>query len=109
MSALWLLLGDLLVLFGLLAMTVALLGFWRMPDLFTRMHATAKIAPLGLTGVLLGTSTRGDPWFALQALVIAAFLLFTMPIATYALAKAARSRDREGLGERLQPPAPPTR
>lgn len=95
-----LLLADLLIVFGLATITVALIGVWRFPDLVTRIHAAAKIASLGLTAVLLGSIATGDPAMILRSLLIALFLVFTAPVATYAMAQTTqREEERAGVSD----------
>lgn len=99
-----LLAGDLLIFIGLLVLTLGLVGIFRFDAFYTRLHAAAKIGSLGLSAVLMGTVTTGDPSLVLRALVIVAFLVFTAPVTTHMLARAAHRRrvaeegDRSGGG-----------
>lgn len=96
-----LLLADLSILFGLVTLSVALVGVWRFPDLLTRLHAAAKISSVGLVAVLLGSIATCDAAMILRSLLIAMFLLFTAPVATYAMAQTTgepeeAERERDG-------------
>jgi multicomponent Na+:H+ antiporter subunit G len=83
-------LALILAIAGALFVFVAGLGLLRMPDLFTRMHGASKAATLGnLLIVLAAALWFGDGWTLTRALMIAAFLLVTAPIATHVLARAA--------------------
>ncbi len=65
-------------------------GAIRMPDLYTRMHATSLTDTLGCTLILVGLMIEAG--FGLVSLKLAAvlvFLLFTSPTSAYALANAA--------------------
>jgi len=83
---------------GLFFMLVGTLGVLRFPDVYTRLHAAGMTDTMGagflLLGMLLQTVQgilHGQTtwWFVLVRLVlIYAFLLFTSPIATHALARA---------------------
>lgn len=86
------LLGDLLVVGGLGILTLALLGVWRFPDLFARIHATAKVGSLGLSALLLGSVAVGEGPLVARALLIAVFLVFTAPVASYVVARSAYRR-----------------
>lgn len=91
---------------GLFFMLTGTLGVLRMPDVYTRLHAAgmtdtmgagfllAGMAVVTVEGMLHGEAGYG---FVLVRLVLTyAFLLFTSPIATHALARA-------GLAGGVQP------
>lgn len=83
---------------GLVFMLVGTVGILRMPDVYTRLHAAGMTDTMGAGLLLLGMAlqtivgiTHGESgyWFVLVRLVLVyAFLLFTSPIATHALARA---------------------
>ena len=81
--------GALLVLGGFFVVTGGI-GVLRMPDVFTRMHAAGLTDTMGsffiLTGLMLRTGFDG---VTLRLALILAFLWFTSPVSTHALAKAA--------------------
>lgn len=101
------LLGDLLVVGGLVVLTLALAGIWRFPDLFARIHATAKIGSLGLVALLLGSLATGDVVLVVRSLLIALFLVLTAPVASYVVARAAHGRER--ITTEPRPGDPPAR
>lgn len=83
---------------GLFFMLTGTLGIIRMPDVYTRLHAAGMTDTMGAGLLLLGMAfhtiqgiAHGESsyWFVLVRLVLVyAFLLFTSPIATHALARA---------------------
>lgn len=81
----WILLGA-----GSFFYLVGGIGLVRMPDLFTRMHATSVSETLG-AGLLIIAMMLAAGWSLNSAklLVILAILFFTGPVATHALAQAA--------------------
>jgi multicomponent Na+:H+ antiporter subunit G len=81
----WILLGV-----GSFFYLVGGIGLVRMPDLFTRMHATSVSETLG-AGLLIIAMMLAAGWSLNSAklLVILAILFFTGPVATHALAQAA--------------------
>jgi multicomponent Na+:H+ antiporter subunit G len=95
MTTLLLVAGDLLVVAGLVTLTLALVGTWRFPDLFSRLHATSKIGSLGLSLLLLGTVATADLAIVARAALIALFLFLTTPVSTHAIARAAHRRRLE--------------
>lgn len=66
------------------------IGVLRMPDMYTRVHAASVTETLGTMLVLTGLMLHSG-WelatFKLFAILI--FLLFTAPVASYAMANAA--------------------
>jgi len=83
---------------GLFFMLVGTLGVLRLPDVYTRLHAAGMTDTMGAGFLLLGMAFQtvidmmhGETsyWLVLVRLVfVYAFLLFTSPIATHALARA---------------------
>lgn len=79
-----------LVLFSLgsAALLIGVLGMWRLPDLFTRLHAASVIDTLATILILAGLSLQtSSPWVLIKLAVILFFMLFTSPVAVHALAK----------------------
>ena len=75
---------------GAFFVVVGGLGIWRMPDLFSRMHPAGIIDTTGAGFILLGLLLQSDDWLvSVKLVLIFLFLIFTSPVATYALAHAA--------------------
>ena len=65
-------------------------GALRMPDLYTRMHASSLTDTLGSLLILSALMIQGGLSLAtLKLAAIALFLLLTSPVASYALGNAA--------------------
>ena len=80
------------ILGGLFFMIVGTIGVVRMPDVYTRLHAAGMTDTMGAGLLLLGMCFQAGLTLVLVRLVlIYAFLLFTSPISTHALASAALS------------------
>lgn len=77
--------------FGVFFCAVGVLGVIRMPDTLTRLHASGKVAILGLFGLLLGAALL-VPSTALRLLVLGLFVLLTSPVATHAIAASVHRR-----------------
>lgn len=86
------LVGILLLGLGLLFAALGVFGLYRMPDVYTRMHATAKALVLGSSLILVGVAFLAPLELGLRALVTVAFVLITSPVATFASARAAHRR-----------------
>ena len=66
------------------------LGLLRLPDVFARMHGAGMIDTLGLGLILVGLMFQaGFTLVTVKLVLILWFLLFTGPVASHALAKAA--------------------
>ncbi|MEX0837546.1 MAG: monovalent cation/H(+) antiporter subunit G [Gemmatimonadota bacterium] len=75
---------------GLFFMIVGTIGILRMPDILTRLHPAGMTDTMGAGFLLLGMALQTTDWMVLvRLLFIYAFLLFTGPIASHALARAA--------------------
>jgi multicomponent Na+:H+ antiporter subunit G len=94
------------ILIGAAAALIGGLGLLRLPDVFARMHGAGMIDTLGLGAILLGLMIQaGFTLITVKLLLIAAFVFFTSPMTTHALARAclnggvrplARDRSADG-------------
>lgn len=83
-------LSSILVILGSLSIIVGLLGVYRMPDFFTRLHAASVIDTLGTILILFGLILyAGLNIVSIKLLLILIFILITTPTAAHALAKSA--------------------
>lgn len=85
--------AGVLVVLGLVILTLSVAGIYRMPDVYTEVQATAKGAALGVVTLVLAALLTGDGPIIARAVLIAAFLLVTAPLAAHALARAAYLSD----------------
>lgn len=66
------------------------IGLYRMPDLFTRIHAAGVIDTMGATFLLAGMALQaGFSLVTAKLAFVFILLFFTSPVATHALAQAA--------------------
>lgn len=83
---------------------VGAVGLLRMPDFYTRTHAASVIETLGAGLIIAGLMLQAGWTLAAAKLAILGLLiLFASPTATHALAKAARERGVEAVGEEERP------
>lgn len=75
---------------GSIFYVIGAIGLVRMPDVFTRMHAAGVMETLGVGLFLLAMVIAGG-WSldTAKLLIILGILLYTGPVATHALARAA--------------------
>jgi multicomponent Na+:H+ antiporter subunit G len=82
------LLGIAALLFGVFFCLVGITGIVRLPDVYSRIHASGKITVLGVNGLLVGAAFL-LPGITLKALTLGLFLVITSAAASYAVANAA--------------------
>jgi multicomponent Na+:H+ antiporter subunit G len=81
---------------GLFFMIVGTVGILRMPDILTRLHPAGMTDTMGAGFLLLGMALQTSDWMVLVRLMfVYGFLIFTAPIASHALARAALAGSRE--------------
>lgn len=79
-----------LIVGGGVFLVIGAIGLNRMPDVFTRMHATSVSDTFGAGLMLVGMMIQGGiSLVTAKLLFLLLFLWFTAPIATHALARAA--------------------
>lgn len=96
-----------LIAVGGLFYLIGAVGLVRMPDVFTRLHAASVMETLGAGSLLLGMMiAAGWSLDTAKLAIILGILLYTGPVATHALARAALTagvepvlaEDRTALG-----------
>lgn len=66
------------------------IGVLRLPDVFTRMHASGITDTLGAGLILTGLMVEaGFTMVTVKLILVLAFLWFTSPVSTHALARSA--------------------
>jgi multicomponent Na+:H+ antiporter subunit G len=84
------LVAAVLVLGGATLMLLAAIGIVRMPDLYTRMQASAKAASLGSGLALLAAAFHfAELSVVVRALLAIGFIFLTAPISAHMIARAA--------------------
>lgn len=81
-------LGGLLLVAGAIFLLLGGLGLVRMPDVFNRIQAGTKATTLGTLLSLAGFACLQPDW-ALKLFLIGLFVLFTNPLSSQVLARAA--------------------
>ena len=79
-----------LILAGAAFTFIASLGLVRLPDIFTRMHASTKAGVLGSSLILIASGLIfGDGGAWTRVIVAIFFLLLTAPIAAHMIGRAS--------------------
>jgi multicomponent Na+:H+ antiporter subunit G len=81
--------ADLLVLLGVAVMTIGVYGVFRMPDVYTQLHAASKAVFLGVISLLVASVVTGDAAIIARAFLIGVFLVATTPVAAHVIARGA--------------------
>ena len=101
------LLAGACLLGGAAFLVIGAIGLVRLPDFFTRIHATGVIDTLGIALTFAGlVILAGWSLPAVKLVLILCFMLLTGPTATHALAKAALHGRLDPLSGR--PPESPS-
>lgn len=82
--------GAVITLLGSIFLLLGALGLLRMPDIYNRMQAGTKATTMGtllfLSGIALGHGTELSIW---KIILLILFIIFTNPLSSHALARAA--------------------
>ncbi|MBU1174069.1 MAG: monovalent cation/H(+) antiporter subunit G [Alphaproteobacteria bacterium] len=81
-------LGSFVLFLGTLFLLLGGLGLFRMPDTFTRIQAGTKATTLGTLLTLVGAALIMPAW-AIKLFLILVFVMFTNPLSSQYLARAA--------------------
>lgn len=81
-------LAVVIVVIGTAFSVLGVLGFHRLPDVYTRLHATGKVGILGVVLLLIAAALT-TPLAWSKALVLILFLLVTGPVTAHTLSSAA--------------------
>lgn len=76
------------VIVGTVFSCLGVLGYLRLPDVYTRLHATGKVSLFGVVFLLIA-AVAWTPLGLGKALILIAFLLLAGPATTHAIASAA--------------------
>lgn len=84
--------ADGLIVLGLIVLTLSVYGVVRLPDVYTKLHASGKAAFLGVSALLLAAALGGDPAIVARVVLVVAALTLTTPVAAHVVAQAAHHR-----------------
>jgi multicomponent Na+:H+ antiporter subunit G len=91
-----------LLLAGTGVITLSVFGAWRLPDVYTKLHASGKATSVGVVLVLAGAvAGTGEGAVLARSLLIVALLVVTAPTGAHAIAQAAHLRS--GLSGDAEP------
>jgi multicomponent Na+:H+ antiporter subunit G len=76
------------VILGTIFSLVGVLGYVRLPDVYTRLHAVGKVGVFGVVFLILASISLSIAGLG-KGLVLIAYLIVAGPVSTHALASAA--------------------
>lgn len=88
MENVWLIIAIVSVSLGTFFSTVGVLGYFRFPDVYTRLHTTGKIGVFGVVLLLVAAAIKEHATWG-YAIVLIFFLLASSPATAHAMASAA--------------------
>lgn len=97
--------SDAFIVLGLAVMTIGVIGIFRMPDVYTKLHAASKSVFLGVCSLLVAVSFSGNPEIIARAALIGILLVFTTPVAAHEIARAAAKEQLARIENHGQSPA----
>jgi multicomponent Na+:H+ antiporter subunit G len=99
MSGIGEIIGSALIALGAFFYVVGAIGIYRMPDVFTRMHAAGISDTAGAGLLIFGMMfLAGFTLVSVKLAIILGVILFSSPIATHALAQAALHEGLKPVG-----------
>ncbi|MBE2270469.1 MAG: monovalent cation/H(+) antiporter subunit G [Anaerolinea sp.] len=82
------LIGALMLLIGVFFTVIGVWGSIRLPDVFTRLHASSKVSSVGILGLLIASALLLNDT-APKAIALGILILFSAPVASQAIARSA--------------------
>ncbi len=78
---------------GAFFLMAGVIGFLRLPDVYTRMHAVGKCDTLGSGLIILGLMMIADSYLAIMKLAVVLLLIAVInPVVTHLIAKVSYER-----------------
>lgn len=81
--------SGILIFSGAFFFAVGVIGLLRLPDVYTRLHATTKCDTLGAGLILLGLCLQGNIFIAIKLLLIIVLLWIANPTAAHVISRSA--------------------
>lgn len=79
--------GAFFIIIGTIFSVLGVVGILRLPDTYTRLHASGKTSTLGVVFICLGTAFI-IPNAILKLLALVVFIIFSAPVGSHAIAAA---------------------
>ncbi len=83
------LVAIILLLMGIVLSSLGMIGVTRLPDVYTRLHATGKISAFGAVMIMGAAIALLPDLTVFKGFIIIAFLLLASPVVAHAISSAA--------------------
>jgi multicomponent Na+:H+ antiporter subunit G len=87
MTILLQIMGSIFIIVGVVFSVLGVVGILRLPDTYSRLHASGKTSTLGILFICVGTGFIIPAAF-LKLLALAIFIVFSGPVGSHAIAAA---------------------
>jgi multicomponent Na+:H+ antiporter subunit G len=80
---------DAAVILSVAVMTLGVLGIWRMPDIYTKLHAASKAVFLGVVVLALSSTVIAEGAMVYRAVLVSVIVVITTPLSSHVIGRAA--------------------
>lgn len=80
---------DAMLIVSLLVMTLGIVGIWRMPDVYTKLHGASKSVFLGVVLGAVSTTVVADDAIVHRVILLIVLVMVTTPISSHVIGRAA--------------------
>jgi multicomponent Na+:H+ antiporter subunit G len=80
---------DIMLIVSLLIMTLGIVGIWRMPDIYTKLHGASKAVFLGVVMLSLSATVVADETVIYRVMLLIVLVVVTTPISSHVIGRAA--------------------
>ncbi len=84
--------GGVLLVLGLVLLTISVVGVLRLPDTYGQLHAQGLASGPGVIAILASSVATENAAIMTFAALAIAFVAFTSPVSSHAIARAAHRR-----------------
>ena len=80
---------DALLIMSLCIMTLGIVGIWRMPDIYTKLHGASKSVFLGVVTLALSATVVAEEAIIHRVVLLIVLVVVTTPISSHVIGRAA--------------------
>lgn len=80
---------DVMLIVSLFMMTLGIVGIWRMPDVYTKLHGASKSVFLGVVLMALSATVVAEEAIIFRVVLLILLVVVTTPISSHAVGRAA--------------------
>jgi len=80
---------DFMIIFSMSIMTLGIVGIWRMPDVYTKLHGASKSVFLGVVLMAVSATVVSESPITYRVILLIMIVVVTTPISSHAIGRAA--------------------